>query len=94
MRYLRAQDIFPAELLDKIQQYADGEYIYIPKLEANKKAWGEGTFAKQETQMRNSAIYHDYQRGMKTSQLADKYFLSQKSIQRILSQEKKITAAK
>ncbi len=89
MRYLRAQDIFPAELLDKIQQYADGEYIYIPKLETNKKAWGESTSAKQETRIRNAAIYRDYQSGMKTAQLAEKYFLSQKSIQRILSQEKK-----
>ena len=39
MRYHRAQDIFPAELLLEIQKYVDGEYIYIPKLETNKKAW-------------------------------------------------------
>ena len=49
MRYHRAQDIFPAELLLEIQKYVDGEYIYIPKLETNKKAWGENTLSKQET---------------------------------------------
>ena len=89
MRYHRAQDIFPAELLLEIQKYVDGEYIYIPKLETNKKAWGENTLSKQETCTRNSAIYLDYQSGMGTLALSNKYFLSQKSIQRILAQEKK-----
>ncbi|HJB25086.1 MAG TPA: hypothetical protein H9662_00530 [Firmicutes bacterium] len=89
MRYHRAQDIFPAELLLEIQKYVDGEYIYIPKLETNKKAWGENTLSKKETCTRNSAIYRDYQSGMGTLALSNKYFLSQKSIQRILAQEKK-----
>ncbi len=89
MRYLRAQDIFPAELLVQIQHYADGVYVYIPKQDRNRKAWGENTTAKQEICARNSAIYRDYQKGMRIQTLAEKYFLSTKSIQRILTQEKR-----
>ncbi len=40
MKYKNAQDIFPDELLKEIQKYADGETIYIPKIQA-KKQWGE-----------------------------------------------------
>ena len=89
MRYLRAQDIFPAELFKQIQKYADGEYVYIPKLDANRKTWGENTAAKQQTRTRNAAIYQDYLAGNSVQSLSEKYFLSLKSIQRILSQEKK-----
>ena len=30
MRYLNAEDVLPAALLEQIQQYADGIYLYIP----------------------------------------------------------------
>ncbi len=29
MCYIKAQDIFPQEIIDLIQQYVDGIYIYI-----------------------------------------------------------------
>ena len=28
MCYIKAEDIFPKEIIDLIQQYVDGEYIY------------------------------------------------------------------
>lgn len=89
MRYVKAQDIFPEELVEQIQDYVDGEYIYIPRKDENRKAWGEKTSSRQETAMRNRAIYEDAQQGMSRGELAAKYFLSEKSIQRILSQQKK-----
>ena len=30
MRYIRADEILPSELLEAIQQYVDGQLIYIP----------------------------------------------------------------
>lgn len=89
MRYVKAQDIFPEELVEQIQDYVDGEYVYIPRKDENRKAWGETTSSRQETAMRNRAIYEDAQQGMSRGELAAKYFLSEKSIQRILSQQKK-----
>ncbi|MCM1126270.1 MAG: CD3324 family protein [Lachnospiraceae bacterium] len=87
MGYIRAEEILPIEVIELIQQYVDGENIYIPRKSANRQAWGAGTQIKQELQMRNRQIYKDYLAGDKVSELASKYYLSEKSIQRILRKE-------
>ncbi|RHR22431.1 hypothetical protein DWX43_21985 [Clostridium sp. AF19-22AC] len=89
MSYQKANHILPRDLLEKIQEYIDGELIYIPKAAANKKSWGEGTSTRQELRLRNEQIYADYLKGERMDRLAEKYFLSFKSIQRIIGQEKK-----
>ncbi len=88
MSYVKAVDVLPDEILALIQNYIDGEYIYIPRKEDNKKSWGENTNSRKEIRMRNSKIYEDYKRGIKVKDLAEKYFLSDKSIQRIVLQKK------
>ncbi|MBU5591288.1 hypothetical protein KQI89_05900 [Clostridium sp. MSJ-4] len=89
MCYIKAEDIFPKEIIDLIHQYVDGEYIYIPKKQNNKKKWGEATNTRKEIEIRNAAIYEDYNRGMDKEHLATKYFLSRKSIDRIILQQKR-----
>ena len=84
MGYKRAEDILPIEVIELIQLYVDGENIYIPRKSANRQEWGAGTQIKQELLKRNQQIYKDYLAGSKTSELACKYYLSKKSIQRIL----------
>ena len=37
MDYIRAAEILPPELVEELQQYADGAVIYIPKKEEDKK---------------------------------------------------------
>ena len=49
MSYIKAGDVLPKELVDKIQDYIDGEYIYVPRKETNRKGWGQNTNRKQET---------------------------------------------
>ena len=89
MRYINAQDIFPDDVLAIMQQFADGAYIYIPKKIDNKKKWGDNTRSKIETQERNKKIYAKYKSGIGVNQLALEYYLSDKSIQRIVTQGKK-----
>jgi len=89
MGYKKAANILPEELVKQIQEYIDGETIYIPRLSDNKKEWGSQTSTKQELQERNRNIYQDHLAGMRAEQLAEKYFLSPKSIQRIIGQMKK-----
>lgn len=84
MGYRRAEEILPVEIIELIQQYVDGENIYIPRKVAHRQPWGAGTQTKQELLMRNQQIHKDYLAGSKISELACKYFLSEKSIQRIL----------
>ena len=90
MRYIRADKVLPIEIIELIQNYIDGENIYIPRKEDNKQTWGNGTRIRQELDERNSSIFADYQQGIQISELAEKYFLSEKSIQRIILEKKKI----
>jgi len=85
MRYKNASDIFPENILALIQQYADGEYVYIPRKAENRKQWGDSTPSKYETRERNKQIYTGYQSGQKINELAHQFFLSEKSIQRIIT---------
>ena len=79
-------DLLPKELLEQIQKYVDGKTIYIPKKSENRKRWGENTNTKQFLASRNCQIRWDFQNGMSVNQLAEKYYLSVKSIQRIIKQ--------
>jgi len=83
MRYKNAKDILPKDIFALVQQYADGEYIYIPT--KVRKGWGENTNSKAETVQRNEKIYQQYKAGQKVAELAAEYFLSEKSIQRIIT---------
>lgn len=88
MGYRKAEEILPMELIELIQQYVDGENIYIPRKTDSRREWGRSTKIRQELFVRNQEIFEDYGRGMKISELADKYYLSEKSIQRIVREMK------
>lgn len=89
MSYIKATKLLPIELIESIQDYIDGEYIYIPKKEINKKSWGENTEIKNELAVRNKSIFEQYSNGYTVSELADHFYLSKKSIQRIILSKKK-----
>ncbi|WP_460299694.1 CD3324 family protein [Clostridium botulinum] len=78
-------DMLPEELLELIQNYIDGEYIYIPRKECNRRTWGENTESKRKISIRNSEIYKKYKEGISVKVLSEMYYLSPKSIQRIIS---------
>ncbi|EHJ00217.1 hypothetical protein CDLVIII_3659 [Clostridium sp. DL-VIII] len=90
MGYSSARDVFPENILRIIQEYVDGECIYIPKKEENKMAWGELTKSKEELLVRNNKIYEDYLSGISIQNLSETYYLSPKTIQRIILQKKNI----
>lgn len=89
MSYKKAKNLLPAELVASIQKYVDGDYIYIPRREDNKKSWGSNTTTRRELDVRNTNIYIDYLSGMDLVTLGEKYYLSLKSIQRIVLKEKR-----
>lgn len=88
MGYRKANEILPAKVVALIQEYVDGEAIYIPRKPGNRVQWGSGTRIRNELWRRNQEIYEEYCKGLSPEMLAKKYFLSEKSIQRIIRGEK------
>lgn len=88
MSYKKAAHILPPELLEQVQRYVDGEYLYIPRSTDNKKDWGADTTTRQELHQRNERIRKDHENGASIAELAERYYLSPKSIRRILSKTK------
>ena len=84
MRYIKAEDILPEEVVKLIQQYVDGETIYIPRKAENRLAWGCRTGYKTELSQRNERILEEHASGATVHVLSERYHLSEKSIRRIL----------
>lgn len=87
MKYTNANLILPEELIEKIQEYVQGEYIYIPI-----KDKGIHTFPtdyKIELKKRDAHIFTKYLEGVSNRRLAQIYNLSESSIRRIIIKEKK-----
>ena len=71
MKYVKAIDVLPQEIIEIIQNYVDGEYLYIPR--------------KNDIE-----IYEKYIKGLSISELSKEYFLSEKSIRKIIFNQKQI----
>ena len=87
MSYIKAEEILPEELIRRIQEYADGVYIYIPRRPGNRQPWGQETGYKAELKLRNDRIRNDYAAGASVQTLSRRYHLSEKSIRRILQKK-------
>ena len=86
MKYVKAIDVLPQEIIEIIQNYVDGEYLYIPRKNDNKKSWGEKSGIKNILKERDIEIYEK----LSISELSKEYFLSEKSIRRIIFNQKQI----
>ena len=86
MRYLKAEDVLPAELLVQVQRYADGVYLYIPRRADHRQNWGSSTRYREELQQRNESIRLLHREGLDAQELAERFHLSVKIIQRVLRQ--------
>lgn len=82
MSYIRAEEILPEDVLKTVQQYVDGQAIYVPR--KNKRRWGEGTDTRQTLKCRNQEIFRKYTEGSSVRVLSEEFFLTEKSIQRII----------
>ena len=88
MKYIKAQSIIPEEVIRIIQEYVDGEFIYIPRKDGKQRAWGEKSGARESLMERNKEIYRKYKDGATVDGLSKDYFLSEQSVRRIISEEK------
>lgn len=92
MGYIKAKNVLPEEIIKLIQEYVDGECIYIPRKQGEEMSWGEKKGTRHSLKSRNAEIFQKYISGMSINELAEQFFLSEKSISRIIREEKKCVA--
>lgn len=79
MSYIKAEEILPEEVLAIVQEYVDGQMLYIPRKPEHKRRWGACTGTKQSLELRNTNIYAKFQDGASAKDLAEEYFLTEKA---------------
>ena len=84
MKYIKADSVLPIALVEELQSYIQGGYIYVPSSKDSKKKWGELSGCRYEIEQRNRKIRKDYQQGKSVDELADIYYLSVHSIRKII----------
>ena len=87
MKYKNARNVLPDELIEMIQEYVQGEYVYIPI--RDKSITEISTEYKTELEKRNMHIYTKYLEGLSNKRLAEIYNLSESSIRRIIIKQRK-----
>lgn len=85
MGYKKAATVLPQHLLQAVQEYVDGEYLYIPRKQENKKHWGDAAPSHAHRAARNREIAARRRSGWSVAQLAERYFLSEKAVYKILA---------
>lgn len=83
MKYMNAEEVLPRELIERIQSFVAGGYVYIPVFE-EKKAWGTNTGIRKELSERNERICQQYAQGWDVKALSEEYCLCESSIYKII----------
>jgi Mor family transcriptional regulator len=74
----------PSELIERIQEYVDGETVYIPK-KVNRNPDGTNPSPLDD---RNAEIYEKYMGGKSVKELSSEYYISTQGIYKILTKFK------
>ncbi len=84
MKYMSAENILPKELIEKIQRYCQGKYLYVPREQGHRSKWGAISGVKKELEIRNNEIKEKFKLGESKEALAEEYCLSISSIKKII----------
>lgn len=87
MKYKNAKVVLPDALVKELQNYVQGEYIYIPIEPKKQKRWGEVSGYRKELEESNKSIKEEYQNGITMEFLSEKYNLSISAVRKIIYQK-------
>ncbi|MCD1259332.1 hypothetical protein B5M42_010840 [Paenibacillus athensensis] len=93
MSYKNGKDVLPPSLLKQLQEYIQGEIIYIPKKEQKRAGWGENNGTRLVIERRNREIFRLYQNGSTVMELIQAFHLSEDSIRKIIVKTRELTAS-
>jgi len=85
LKYKNAKTVLPENLLRELQQYVQGEIIYVPGSSSIRAGWGESNGTRENYAIRNDEINMLFKNGNTPVEIAEKYHLSEYSIKKIIS---------
>jgi Mor family transcriptional regulator len=85
MTYVNAIRVLPPELVAALQDYVEGQLLYIPRRRERRRGWGTKSGVRQLFGVRNEQIRQDYLKGRRIGQLAEEFHLSEDSIRKIVA---------
>ena len=85
MPYKNAREVLPLELLREVQEYVQGEQIYLPTTGEMRAKWGSKSGATELIRLRNADIRAKREQGHTVEQLAETFHLSEESIRKIIA---------
>lgn len=81
--YKNAADILPDPLLRAVQEYIEGELLYVP-VSRPRRGWGERSGTRDAIALRNREICARYLSGDSLEILAGTYHLSVETLRKIV----------
>ncbi|WP_164669740.1 CD3324 family protein [Virgibacillus doumboii] len=84
MAYIQAKKVLPEELIVELQNYIQGETVYIPKKKDNYQGWGTCSGGRKLIDQRNTAIKNAFDSGESIGDLAREYCLSIETVKKIV----------
>lgn len=83
MRYINAADVLPRELLKEVQAYVNGDLLYIPN-ENGQRRWGEKSGSRTYYLKRNKEMKEKYRDGKSITEICDLYGLAFDTVKKII----------
>lgn len=83
MKYQNAAEILPEKLLQELQEYINGDILYIPSV-THRKKWGSGNGTKHFYEERNQRIREAFSKGVTIKELSAQYSLAESTIKKIV----------
>jgi hypothetical protein len=87
LNYRNGKDFLPEFLLQQLQEFVEGELIYIPRRSEQRAGWGAVNGTRLKLEKRNREIHLLYRSGVTVHELAERYHLSADSIRKVLQKQ-------
>lgn len=84
MNYRNGKDFLPENLLSQLQEFVEGELIYIPRKSDQRAGWGAVNGTRSRIEQRNLEIQQRFATGISIRELSTQYHLSEDSIRKVL----------
>jgi len=84
MKYINAESAFPKRLLEELQQYVQGGWVYVPTLKHSRIGWGERSGSREALRRRNAEMRLRFSEGDTIEQLSSEYGLAYDTVKKIV----------